>query len=214
MEGKKALVEATVRAFYAPALDVHWVTIKQLAQREPTLIETVARMIGDPLNEALQEAVNTTGVPESAARSILHGHTRVALTNGLRGDHRSPRPASSRWTMAAADLDLDAWRRTIDVNLTGTFLELKYSVRATLASGSGSIILAGSLPVSTAKGRTSPNAPHQRPASTASRDAFLSVAPAARPMRRASWCSSPAPTASSPPVRCSLSTTRGRGDEP
>ncbi|MEV6348022.1 SDR family NAD(P)-dependent oxidoreductase [Actinoplanes sp. NPDC051851] len=45
---------------------------------------------------------------------------------------------------AAADLDLDVWKRTIDINLTGTFLTVKYAVRAMLASGGGSIILTGS----------------------------------------------------------------------
>ncbi|MGW9113003.1 phosphogluconate dehydrogenase C-terminal domain-containing protein [Microbacterium sp. NPDC055683] len=84
---KKAVVEATVRAIYAPVIDVHWVTVKQLAQLEPTLVETVACMIGALLNEALQEAVQTMGVPEAAARSILYGHTQVALANGLRGDN-------------------------------------------------------------------------------------------------------------------------------
>ncbi|AXA96396.1 SDR family oxidoreductase [Microbacterium laevaniformans] len=43
-----------------------------------------------------------------------------------------------------ADLDLDVWRRTIDVNLTGTFLTVKYAVRSLLARGGGSIILTGS----------------------------------------------------------------------
>ncbi|UFU02869.1 NAD(P)-binding domain-containing protein [Ruania suaedae] len=83
----KTLVETTVRAIYAPVVDVHWVTVKQLAQLEPTLVETVACMIGELLNEALQEAVHTMGVPEAAARSILYGHTQVALANGLRGDN-------------------------------------------------------------------------------------------------------------------------------
>ncbi|MGC5172785.1 phosphogluconate dehydrogenase C-terminal domain-containing protein [Microbacterium sp. DT81.1] len=84
---KQAIVESTVRAIYAPIIDVHWVTIKQLAQLEPTLVETVACMIGALLNEALQETINTMGVPEAAARSILYGHTQVALANGLRGDN-------------------------------------------------------------------------------------------------------------------------------
>lgn len=84
----KTIVEETVRAIYAPVIDVHWVTIKQLAQLEPTLVETVACMVGDLLNEALQEAIHTMGVPEAAARSILYGHTQVALANGLRGDNR------------------------------------------------------------------------------------------------------------------------------
>lgn len=43
-----------------------------------------------------------------------------------------------------ADLDLDVWQRTIDVNLTGTFLTVKHAVRAMLAGGGGSIILTGS----------------------------------------------------------------------
>jgi hypothetical protein len=84
---KKAVLDATVRAIYSPVLDVHYVTIKQLAQLEPTLVETVACMIGSLLNEALSEAVHTMGVPEAAARSILYGHTQVALANGLRGDN-------------------------------------------------------------------------------------------------------------------------------
>lgn len=43
-----------------------------------------------------------------------------------------------------ADLDLDVWRRTIDINLTGTFLTVKHAVRGMLAAGGGSIILTGS----------------------------------------------------------------------
>ena len=81
------IVEETVRAIYAPVIDVHFVTVKQLAQLEPTLVETVACMIGALLKEALDEAVDTMGVPEPAARSILLGHTQVALANGLRGDN-------------------------------------------------------------------------------------------------------------------------------
>jgi len=45
---------------------------------------------------------------------------------------------------AVADLDLDVWKRTIDVNLTGTFLTAKHAVRSMLESGGGSIILTGS----------------------------------------------------------------------
>jgi NAD(P)-dependent dehydrogenase (short-subunit alcohol dehydrogenase family) len=42
-----------------------------------------------------------------------------------------------------ADVDLETWRRTIEVNLTGTFLTVKHAVRAMLGRG-GSIILIGS----------------------------------------------------------------------
>lgn len=44
----------------------------------------------------------------------------------------------------AADLDLEVWRRTVDINLTGTFLTMKHAVRSMLASGGGSVILTGS----------------------------------------------------------------------
>jgi NAD(P)-dependent dehydrogenase (short-subunit alcohol dehydrogenase family) len=42
-----------------------------------------------------------------------------------------------------ADLDLDVWQRTVDINLTGTFLTTKHAVRSMLGRG-GSIILTGS----------------------------------------------------------------------
>ncbi len=45
----------------------------------------------------------------------------------------------------ASDLDLDVWRRTIDINLTGTFLTVKHALRSMLArEAAGSIILTGS----------------------------------------------------------------------
>ena len=84
---KRAVAEEVIRLMYAPVVDVHWVTVKQLAQCEPTLVETVACMIGDLLKEALHEAVHTMGIPEPAARSILLGHTQVALANSLQGDN-------------------------------------------------------------------------------------------------------------------------------
>src|SRR3712207_3580593 len=84
---KQAVAEEVIRQMYAPVLDVHWVTVKQLAYLEPTLVEVVACMVGDLLNEALQETIHTVGVPEPAARAMLMGHVQVALANGLRGDN-------------------------------------------------------------------------------------------------------------------------------
>lgn len=83
----RATAETVIRAMYAPVVDVHWVTVKQLAQLEPTLVETIACMIGALLEEALEEAVSTMGVPEPAARAMLLGHTQVALANTLRGSN-------------------------------------------------------------------------------------------------------------------------------
>ena len=84
---KQTIAETVIRLMYAPVVDVHWVTVKQLAYLEPTLVEVVACMIGDLLNDALQETIHTVGVPEPAARAMLMGHVQVALANGLRGDN-------------------------------------------------------------------------------------------------------------------------------
>jgi hypothetical protein len=86
-EEKITVAEEVIRLMYAPVIDVHWVTVKQLAYLEPTLVEVVACMIGDLLNDALRETVDTVGVPEAAARAMLFGHIQVALANGLRGDN-------------------------------------------------------------------------------------------------------------------------------
>lgn len=86
-DSKREIAETVIKVIYAPVIDVHWVTVKQLAQLEPTLVETIACMIGGFLKESLHEAVHTMGVPEPAARAILLGHTQVALANSLNGDN-------------------------------------------------------------------------------------------------------------------------------
>lgn len=43
-----------------------------------------------------------------------------------------------------ADVPLEAWNRTLAVNLTGTFLTVKHGVRALLTRGGGSLICTGS----------------------------------------------------------------------
>ncbi|MEU6447112.1 phosphogluconate dehydrogenase C-terminal domain-containing protein [Streptomyces sp. NPDC046979] len=86
-EAKQELADAVIRVMYAPVVDVHWVTVKQLAVLEPTLVETIACMVGALLTEALHETVHTVGVPEKAARAMLLGHTQVALANTLKGSN-------------------------------------------------------------------------------------------------------------------------------
>lgn len=85
--GQLRITEEVIRRMYAPVQDVHWVTVKQMAYLEPTLVEAVACMVGDLLKQALDETVTKVGVPEAAARAMLLGHVQVALANGLRGDH-------------------------------------------------------------------------------------------------------------------------------
>ncbi|GAB3471485.1 phosphogluconate dehydrogenase C-terminal domain-containing protein [Kineococcus endophyticus] len=84
---KRDVAEDVIRIMYGPVDTVHWVTVKQLAYLEPTLVETVACMIGSLLKDALHETVHTVGVPEEAARAMLFGHVQIALTNTLRGSN-------------------------------------------------------------------------------------------------------------------------------
>ncbi|MET4656698.1 phosphogluconate dehydrogenase C-terminal domain-containing protein [Streptomyces fungicidicus] len=86
-DARRELAESVIRVMYAPVVDVHWVTVRQLAVLEPTLVETIACMVGALLTEALHETVHTVGVPEKAARAMLLGHTQVALANTLKGSN-------------------------------------------------------------------------------------------------------------------------------
>ena len=42
------------------------------------------------------------------------------------------------------DLSLDTWQRTLDVNMTGAFLSVKYAIPKLIKSGNGSVVLIGS----------------------------------------------------------------------
>ena len=111
---QRATAETVIRAMYAPVLDVHWVTVKQLAVLEPTLVETVACMIGALLNEALHETVHTVGVPEAAAKAMLFGHVQVALANGLRGDHPFSEACLIAMDYGRDTIVKDDWKKIFD----------------------------------------------------------------------------------------------------
>lgn len=111
---QRAVAETVIRAMYAPVLDVHWVTVKQLAVLEPTLVETVACMIGALLNEALHETVHTAGVPEPAAKAMLYGHVQVALANGLRGDHPFSEACLIAMDYGRATIVKEDWKKIFD----------------------------------------------------------------------------------------------------
>jgi D-apionate oxidoisomerase len=111
---QKATAETVIRAMYAPVIDVHWVTVKQLAVLEPTLVETVACMIGALLNEALHETVHTVGVPEEAAKAMLYGHVQIALVNGLRGDHPFSEACLIAMDYGRDTIVKDDWKKIFD----------------------------------------------------------------------------------------------------
>jgi D-apionate oxidoisomerase len=110
----KAAAESVIRVIYAPVINVHWVTVKQLAILEPTLVETVACMVGTLLNEALHETVHTAGVPEEAAKAMLFGHVQIALTNALRGSNPFSEACEIAIQYGKDTIIRDDWKKIFD----------------------------------------------------------------------------------------------------
>lgn len=81
---QKAELSNIISVMYGPVEQVHWVTVTQLAYLEPTLVETVACMVGAFMKEALDETVKHSGVPVEAAKAMLYGHIQIALAVAFR----------------------------------------------------------------------------------------------------------------------------------
>ena len=77
-ESDYARGEAIVRAIFAPVMNIHRVTVEQMAILEPALSETVALTCMVIIREALDEAIRR-GVPPAAARDFILGHMNVNI---------------------------------------------------------------------------------------------------------------------------------------
>lgn len=139
LEGKTALVtgsgsgigEAVARRFAAEGARV------VIADRDAAAAERVAGELGSAARAVTMDISDETQVSQAFASLEADGWTpNVVVANA--GVQLFGHDAK------VADLDLDVWRRTVDINLTGTFLTVKHAVRSMLASGGGSIILTGS----------------------------------------------------------------------
>ncbi|WP_268753762.1 phosphogluconate dehydrogenase C-terminal domain-containing protein [Agrococcus sp. Marseille-P2731] len=113
-EAAKARTEAVVRAIYAPVIDVHWVTVKQLAQLEPTLVETTACMIGQFLQDSMDHAITEVGIPEKAVKALFYGHIGIALTNALRGSNPFSEACLEAMDYGRDAIIKDDWKRIWD----------------------------------------------------------------------------------------------------
>lgn len=108
-----------------------------IADRDADAAASVAAEIGDVARAAVVDISDEASVEAAFADLVAAGWSPdVVVANA--GVQLFGQDAK------AAELDLDVWRRTIDINLTGTFLTVKHSVRAMLTAGGGSIILTGS----------------------------------------------------------------------
>lgn len=101
-------------------------------------LEAAATELGDAAialrADVTAEAEVAAAVQRAAAAwgglDVLVANAAVQLTG--RGDDRADR------------LDAGAWRRTLDVNLTGAFHTVKHGVRALLAGGGGAVVCTAS----------------------------------------------------------------------
>jgi NAD(P)-dependent dehydrogenase (short-subunit alcohol dehydrogenase family) len=101
------------------------------------LVETPAAtlaIVGDVAEEEDVRRAVDRAVDELGGLDIVVANAATQLIAGesIDGDERADR------------LDLEIWRRTLDVNLTGVFLTAKHGARALLASGGGAIVCTGS----------------------------------------------------------------------
>lgn len=108
-----------------------------IADRDADAAAAVATQIGAAARTAVMDISDEPSVESTFAELVSAGWSPdVVVANA--GVQLFGQDAK------AADLDLGVWRRTIDINLTGTFLTVKHAVRAMLSAGGGSIILTGS----------------------------------------------------------------------
>ncbi|WP_433676172.1 SDR family NAD(P)-dependent oxidoreductase [Microbacterium gorillae] len=108
-----------------------------IADRDATAAQSVAEVIGDAARAVVCDVSDEATVAAAFDHVATAGWApNVVVANA--GVQLFGQDAK------AADLDLNVWRRTIDINLTGTFLTVKHAVRTMLEHDGGSIILTGS----------------------------------------------------------------------
>ena len=90
---------------------------------------TVSHVVADVTDE--------DAVASAVATAVERAGGRLDMVVASAGGSESIGPVTQ--------LDLDAWQRTLDMNLTGTMLALKYGAAAMVRSGGGSFVAISSL---------------------------------------------------------------------
>jgi NAD(P)-dependent dehydrogenase (short-subunit alcohol dehydrogenase family) len=105
------------------------------------LDEGAARAVADEIGEAALVLQADVTVEEQVAAAVERA---VAAWGGL-----DVVVANAAVQLAGQDdradrLDVDVWRRTIEINMTGVFITCKHGIRALLASGGGNVVCTAS----------------------------------------------------------------------
>ncbi|MFD1507047.1 semialdehyde dehydrogenase [Georgenia yuyongxinii] len=106
--------EQVIRAFFAPVVNAHRITVEHMALLEPVLAETTAATCITIIREAMDEAVRR-GVPADAARAFILGHIGIELAI-IFGEIDSPFSDGALKAIAGARSILfkDDWKRVFD----------------------------------------------------------------------------------------------------
>ncbi|HEY1276211.1 MAG TPA: SDR family NAD(P)-dependent oxidoreductase [Thermoleophilaceae bacterium] len=104
---------------------------------ESSVLETAARQLGaDVLPLAADVSDEGALAAAVAAAADAWGGLDIVVANAA----IEPATEDGR----AHELELDVWRRVLDVNLTGVFLTCKHGIQALLAAGGGSVVCTAS----------------------------------------------------------------------
>jgi NAD(P)-dependent dehydrogenase (short-subunit alcohol dehydrogenase family) len=129
LAGKRALVTGATRG-------IGLATTRRLAAEG-------ARVAGVDLDRGEAELALVADVSDEAAVERAFGEA-VAAFGGLDVVVANAATQIIGGDARADELELEVWRRTLDVNLTGAFLTAKHGARALLASGGGAIVCTAS----------------------------------------------------------------------
>lgn len=139
LEGKRAIVtgagagigRAVAVRFVQEGAKVAVVDVDAAAAREVAdeLGELAVAIVADVCEEEQVERAVEESCRSLGGLDVVIGNAGVLLATR---DDRADR------------LDLAAWQRTLDVNLTGMFLTCKHGIRALLATGGGAVVCSAS----------------------------------------------------------------------
>jgi NAD(P)-dependent dehydrogenase (short-subunit alcohol dehydrogenase family) len=140
--GKTALVsggatgigEATVRKFAEASADVFY---SDLNEDAGLALERELRASGANVHFAVSDATDETQVEALVAKVLsMSGRLDMAINNvgGI------AKRAGDRSKIKLHETGLDAWRATVDLNLTSSFLGMKYQIPVMISAGGGAIV--------------------------------------------------------------------------
>ena len=112
----------------ATALAADGVHVTICGRNEEKLVRAAEQITADVTNE------------DDVIRAVAKASERTGQLDGVvtcAGGNETVGPVTQ--------LDVDAWRRTVDLNVTGTMLTIKHSARALVAGGGGSIVTISSI---------------------------------------------------------------------